>query len=85
MGGYPVDLYSCRAMLSLPWWITTRFFEAKIKLISGDPRIYNLNPTMHAMQTQPTISPTLIHHIQRKHVNIQPNIKVRGKNQLKNQ
>lgn len=32
---------------------------------------------MRALQTQPTVSPTLIHHIQRKHIIIKPNIKVR--------
>jgi hypothetical protein len=37
---------------------------------------YNLNPKIRALQSQPTVCPTLIHHIQRKHVNIKPNIKV---------
>ena len=37
---------------------------------------YNLNPKMRALQTQPTVSPTLIHHIQRKHITIKPDIKV---------
>lgn len=37
---------------------------------------WNLNPKMGALQTQPTVSPTLIHHIQRGNVKIVPNIKV---------
>ena len=41
---------------------------------------YNLNPTMRALQTQPTVSPTLIHHIQRGHIKVKPNIsKIDGK------
>ncbi|XP_069104183.1 flavin-containing monooxygenase 5-like isoform X2 [Argopecten irradians] len=35
---------------------------------------WNLNPKMHALQTQPTVSPTLIHHIQRREVKVVPNI-----------
>ena len=33
---------------------------------------------MHALQTQPTVSPTLIHHIQRGQIKVVPNIQVRG-------
>lgn len=31
---------------------------------------------MRALQSQPTVSPTLIHHIQRRHITIKPNVKV---------
>ena len=31
---------------------------------------------MHALQTQPTVSATLVHHIQRGNIVIKPNIKV---------
>lgn len=31
---------------------------------------------MKALQTQPTVSPTLVHHIQRGHIAIKPNVKV---------
>lgn len=37
---------------------------------------YNLNPKMKALQAQPTVSPTLVHHIQRGHIAIKPNVKV---------
>lgn len=30
---------------------------------------------MKALQSQPTVSPTLIHHLQRKEIKIKPNIK----------
>ncbi|XP_012934772.1 flavin-containing monooxygenase 5 [Aplysia californica] len=36
--------------------------------------LWGLNPKMGALQTQPTVSPTLIHHIQRRNVKIVPNI-----------
>ena len=32
---------------------------------------------MKALQAQPTLNPALIHHIQRQHITIRPNIKVR--------
>ncbi len=37
---------------------------------------WGLNPKMHALQTQPTVSPTLIHHIQRGDIKIVPDIMV---------
>ncbi|KAL8596001.1 hypothetical protein ACOMHN_018313 [Nucella lapillus] len=40
---------------------------------------WGLNPKMRVLQTQPTVSPTLIHHIQRKNITIMPNIaKIEG-------
>ena len=38
---------------------------------------WGLNPRMGALQTQPTVSPTLVHHIQRGNVRVVPNIRVR--------
>lgn len=76
IAGYPLDWNSCRAVMKLPWQVSTRILELDVKKIFGDPRIHNLNPSKRAMQTQATISPTLIHHIQRKEINISPNIKV---------
>ncbi|XP_060083332.1 flavin-containing monooxygenase 5-like, partial [Ylistrum balloti] len=72
--GYPADLYACRVFLRLPWKFATYILETVIKLISGNPKRWNLNPKMHALQTQPTVSPTLIHHIQRHEVKVVPNI-----------
>ncbi|CAF0947517.1 unnamed protein product, partial [Brachionus calyciflorus] len=75
ISGYATDLYACRLFLSLPWKLSTNIMEATIKFIYGHPKNYNLNPKMRALQTQPTVSPTLIHHLQRKHIVIKPNIK----------
>ncbi|XP_033637687.1 dimethylaniline monooxygenase [N-oxide-forming] 5-like isoform X1 [Asterias rubens] len=72
--GEPADLYACRSFLWLPWQITTVIFEKLISLSFGKPERYNLNPKMRALQTQPTVSPTLIHHIQRGHIKVKPNI-----------
>ena len=82
ISGYATDLYACRTFLSLPWKLSTNIMEAVIKFIYGDPKLYKLNPKMRALQTQPTVSPTLIHHIQRKHVEIKPNIKVYFENKI---
>ncbi|XP_025079569.1 dimethylaniline monooxygenase [N-oxide-forming] 5-like isoform X2 [Pomacea canaliculata] len=72
--GFPVDLYACRAFFLLPWRWANFILERIIKFVSGDPRRWGLNPKMRALQTQPTVSPTLIHHIQRKNIKIVPNI-----------
>lgn len=72
--GHPTDLYACRAFFMLPWKLANFIFENVIKLVSGNPKKWNLNPKMQALQTQPTVSPTLIHHIQRKNIVIVPNI-----------
>ncbi|XP_041354135.1 flavin-containing monooxygenase 5-like [Gigantopelta aegis] len=72
--GHAVDLYACRAFFMLPWRWANVIFETIIKLISGNPRSWGLNPKMRALQTQPTVSPTLIHHIQRENITLVPNI-----------
>ncbi|KAK6194529.1 hypothetical protein SNE40_000149 [Patella caerulea] len=78
--GHPVDVYACRAFFMLPWRWANFVFENVIKLISGNPKRWGLNPKMGALQTQPTVSPTIIHHIQRKDIKIVPNIlRIEGK------
>ncbi|ESP00865.1 hypothetical protein LOTGIDRAFT_172967 [Lottia gigantea] len=72
--GYPTDTYACRAFFLLPWKWANFIFENIIKLVSASPRRWGLNPKMKALQTQPTVSPTLIHHIQRQQIKIVPNI-----------
>ncbi|XP_072034242.1 flavin-containing monooxygenase 5-like [Amphiura filiformis] len=78
--GCPVDHYACRLFLWLPWKLATFIFETVLALLQGHPRKWNLNPKMHALQTQPTVSPTLVHHIQRGNLKVHPNIsKMEGK------
>lgn len=72
--GYPVDLYACRAFLWLPWQLSSLIFGWIVSFVSGSPWKWGLNPKMGALQTQPTVSPTLIHHIQRRNVIVKPNI-----------
>ncbi|CAG2238884.1 FMO [Mytilus edulis] len=72
--GQPTDLYANRLFLALPWKLATWIFETVIKVVSGDPKRWGLNPKMRALQTQPTVSPTLLHHIQRKNIVVVPNI-----------
>lgn len=72
--GFPTDLYACRAFFLLPWKWASKILESIITLLSGNPKKWGLNPKMRALQTQPTVSPTLIHHIQRRNITIVPNI-----------
>lgn len=72
--GFPADHYACRLFLWLPWGLSNFIFEFVIKCVSGSPWQLNLNPKMRARQTQPTVSPTLVHHIQRRNVMVKPNI-----------
>ena len=72
--GYPADLYACRAFFWIPWSVSNFIFEQMIQICNGSPWQWNLKPKMRARQTQPTVSPTLIHHIQRENVTVKPNI-----------
>jgi dimethylaniline monooxygenase (N-oxide forming) len=74
VNGYPTDLYACRLFLGIPWYIGSTILEMIIKGIYGHPKKYNLNPKMRALQSQPTVSPTLVHHIQRNDIKIKPNV-----------
>ena len=76
ISGFPIDWNSCRAVLALPWQLTTHILESKVKTIYGDLRKVGLNQNKRLMQTQVAISPTLIHYIQRKQINIAPNVTV---------
>ncbi|CAG5136608.1 unnamed protein product [Candidula unifasciata] len=73
--GVPTDLYACRFFLYLPKSVTNFVFGALISLVQGSPWKWGLNPKMKALETQPTVSPTLIHHIQRGNIKIKPDIK----------
>ena len=72
--GFPADHYACRLFFWLPWGLSNFVFELMIQSVLGSPWQWNLNPKMHARQTQPTVSPTLVHHIQRRNVMVKPNI-----------
>ncbi|BFZ00517.1 hypothetical protein BsWGS_03556 [Bradybaena similaris] len=73
--GVPTDLYACRFFLHLPKRVTNFVFGFLVSLVQGSPWKWGLNPKMRALETQPTVSPTLIHHIQRGNVKISPDIK----------
>jgi dimethylaniline monooxygenase (N-oxide forming) len=75
INGFATDLYACRVFLALPWKLGTFIMESVIKFIYGDPKKYNLNPKVRALQSQPTVCPTLIHHIQRNDIIVRPNVK----------
>ncbi|GFN74209.1 hypothetical protein PoB_000071500 [Plakobranchus ocellatus] len=72
--GFPTDLYASRLLFKVPWYIINFMMETLIRLNFGSPWKWGLNPKMKALQTQPTVSPTLIHHVQRGNIKIYPNI-----------
>ncbi|XP_071949689.1 flavin-containing monooxygenase 5-like [Antedon mediterranea] len=72
--GLPTDHYASRLFLWLPWKVSNFIFEKVVSIITGSPEKWKLNPKMKILQTQPTVSPTLIHHIQRGNIQIKPNI-----------
>ena len=72
--GCPTDHYACRFFLALPWKLASPIFEAVIKLHVGSPFKWGLNPKYKALQSQPTVSGTLIYHIQRGQVKVRPNV-----------
>ena len=73
--GAPVDHYACRLFLKLPWKVANLIFETIISALLGSPRKWDLNPRMKILQTQPTVSHSLIHHISRGDVIMKPNVK----------
>lgn len=78
--GLPTDLYACRFFFLFPRAVANIIFGLIITLLSGSPWKWGLNPKMKPLETQPTVSPTLIHHIQRRNIRIAPNIvKIEGK------
>ncbi|KAI8772429.1 dimethylaniline monooxygenase [N-oxide-forming] 5 [Biomphalaria glabrata] len=77
--GLATDLYACRFFFLFPRSIANFIMSLVIMLVSGSPWRWGLNPKMKPLQTQPTVSPTLIHHIQRGNIKIKPNIlNIRG-------
>ncbi|KAK3699384.1 hypothetical protein QZH41_006562 [Actinostola sp. cb2023] len=74
VAGYPTDHYACRAFLWLPWQLSSLVFGWICRCVLGSPWKWGLNPKMGALQTQLTVSPTLIHHIQRGNIHIKPNV-----------
>lgn len=68
--GYPTDLYACRGFLWLPWKVGSAVFETVLSVVQGPMERWGLNPTMRALQSQPTVSATLIYHIQRGNVEV---------------
>jgi len=78
--GQPTDLYANRFFFLLPRSVQSWVFEKLFSLLLGSPKKWGLNPKMGILDTQPTVSPTLIHHIQRRNIRIAPNItKIEGK------
>ncbi|XP_075244772.1 flavin-containing monooxygenase 5-like isoform X2 [Convolutriloba macropyga] len=73
--GFPTDLYASRFVLSLPWQCLNIILESVISIIFGSPFKWGLNPKMRALQTQPTVSATFIHYLQRHLIQIKGNVK----------
>eukprot|EP00732_Lithocolla_globosa_P003313 Lithocolla_globosa_v1_NODE_2601_length_1938_cov_11.432820.p1 type:complete len:515 gc:universal NODE_2601_length_1938_cov_11.432820:338-1882(+) len=72
--GSPSDQHINRLLLWTPWQLTDMFFRFLLTMLQGPPSQYKLNPKQGPLQTQPTVSPTLLTCIQRKHVQVCSNI-----------
>ncbi|XP_059160633.1 flavin-containing monooxygenase 5-like [Physella acuta] len=78
--GLQTDLYACRFFFLFPRWLANNIMAMIITLMTGSPWKWGLNPKMKPLETQPTVSPTLLHHIQRGNIKIMPNIaKIMGR------
>ena len=65
-----VQILLCRFVLGLPWRVLNIIFEGIITFIFGHPNNIGLNPKMRALQTQPTVSATFVHYVQRKYIQL---------------
>ena len=75
MFGLPTDQFASRAFLKyVPKGFANWFTELVVKQLQGDPTWWGLNPKNRILASQPTVSPTLIHHIQRGNIKIRQNI-----------
>lgn len=75
MFGLPTDQFASRAFLKwVPTGFANWFTELVVKQLQGDPTWWGLNPKNRILSSQPTVSPTLIHHIQRGNIKIRQNI-----------
>ncbi|XP_067948678.1 flavin-containing monooxygenase 5-like [Watersipora subatra] len=77
--GSPGDLYLNRIGDSNSPNVADTFLSSLIKLHSGHPERWGLNPKYGPSRTHPTVSQTLVHHIQRGKVKVSPNLKALGK------
>eukprot|EP00127_Corallochytrium_limacisporum_P005048 Clim_evm3s198 gene=Clim_evmTU3s198 len=73
--GRPSDNHVTRFSLYGDWKVNQIMFQSIISAIYGHPSKYGLNPKMGMLQTQPTVSPTLYHYLQRRQVTIRPNVR----------
>jgi len=75
MFGLPTDQFASRAFLKwVPTGFANWFTELVVKQLQGDPKWWGLNPKNRILSSQPTVSPTLIHHLQRGNIKIRQNI-----------
>ena len=50
--------------------LATHILEGVISVVAGHPTKWGLNPSMRALQSQPTVSGTLVYHIQRGNIKV---------------
>jgi len=72
--GLPIDLYACRVLLWLPLSIAQWIYATVLLIIQGNMKKWGLNPKMGPMQTQPTVSATLITEIARDNIKVKSNV-----------
>ena len=72
--GCPVDHYATRALYMLPLSIVEKIVQTIMCILLGLPKQWGIYPLTSILRSQPTVSHTLYHHIQRGSISIKPDI-----------
>lgn len=72
--GCPMDHYATRAIYTLPLRAVEMIVQTLICLVQGLPEKWGLFPQHPILRSQPTVSHTLLHHIQRGKIKLKPEI-----------
>ena len=72
--GCPVDHYATRGLYLLPLTIVEKIVQTLICVLLGLPKQWGIYPLSSILRSQPTVSHTLYHHIQRGKISIKPDI-----------
>ena len=74
MLGCPSDHYAIRALYMLPLTVVERIIQTMVCVLSGLPKQWGVYPLTSILRSQPTVSHTLYHHIQRGSISVKPEI-----------
>jgi len=72
--GEATTLHANRAFLALPWRVGSFVVEALLSCVYGSPTQWGLNPQHRATASQPTVNATLLQLLQRRELEVWPNV-----------